>query len=386
MRKNSVIREIEKIEGGVTAPKGFFACGRFVHPSEWNFAFVGAEKRVDVAVYFPRKSENEYIQYAQKKAQRGKGRVVSVADGVIEAENLCLARDLCQYASRTFRVPEAEVLPMIVGGVGRKIKSPSFPQVVSGLILEAKDSEAKKGLSGLREALSTAYSYYVGDVQCRFGVLAKRRNLVDGDEWGMIVTTDARISSAMMEKALKTEWKDVALQTTMDLTCLSDCIYMLSSGEAGNYVIDQEDTDYEKFQSAFHLFMKEVAKELLKFTSADRPVEVVVKGAKSKACARQTAKAIVASKVLKGLSEGELCVGAILSIALSMGENCQKEKVSGFLDGSPQLCFLDEGKGLPLSREKVEQYLSQSEIKIEINVGQGNYRASAYGVVPPIKG
>ena len=197
------------------------------------------------------------------------------------------------------------------------------------------------------------------------------------------MTTDCKISSSMLQKALSDTVKDTFNMISVDGdTSTNDMVCIMANGLAENKEISQEDADFEIFKSA----LKEVSVKLSRLIAGDgegaqRLLECTVNGAPDEFTAKKIAKSIICSSLVKtamfgadanwgrilcaiGYTEGDFTVDTI-DVYLS---SCK---------GEVKVC--ENGYGIEFSEEKAKEILLESEIVLTVCMNQGEYNATAWG-------
>lgn len=382
MRKNGVIRGIERIEGGVCAPKGFTACGASGE-NGWNYAAVKSEKRATAAYA----SECGAIKSSFLTFNEGKRkdllRVVSVASGYVDmgaGETARYAKELCLLSVKAFAVPETDILPLFVGKVGVPSKQPDIAPAFKGMKPSVDGSSlAARAIAGKGEYKEFACSFYIGDVVCRIGFIGRGATFSEPACISAVITTDVAISAPLLQKALDAEMKDgFGSLVLSDLPSPMDAVCVMANGEAENAPICQADSDYEKFADAFHLAVVEICKLLATRTREDRFLSCIVKGAKSKQAAREIAKSVLRSETVKeSVKKGKIDAIAVLYAVGHAAVPIEPQKVRLSVSsefGSVQI--VEEGQTTVCSAVKLKKILSAKEICLKAELKSGNYSAT----------
>jgi glutamate N-acetyltransferase/amino-acid N-acetyltransferase len=380
MRKNAVIREIQPIAGGVCAPLGF-SVGGFSCQNGAECAVVSYAKRYATACVFSALSvKSAFVAHAKRATREGTARAILLVHGGVdvggyeELENVKQASTDC---AEKLHLHERDVLPLVCGKTTKS--SHPYPtksdlSILNVSSLQSACSELKIVQNGI--AKEFACSFHLGDFICRFGFLG-----VLSDGFSVIITTDVRISPELLNKALKTEVKDSFSMLVSDcLPSPADAVCFVSSQTAENAVIDVVDSEYDKFVRALHLACAAFCELLLRGKNDAPVVEVVVKGARSKQCAREIAKQVALSpSLIAGVKEQRTDARAIFGAVLKVDAPIDLKKVSAYyscLEKSVKV--LDEGVAIPLSSEVQKSVFDGKTLYITVDLGKGNYRSSAW--------
>ena len=212
---------------------------------------------------------------------------------------------------------------------------------------------------------------------CSIGGISKGSGMIHPNMATMLcfVTSDAAISSEMLQKAVKQVADDTFNMISVDGdTSTNDMLTVLANGQAGNPVITK--------QEGLMMVCRQLAKQMAADgEGATKLLECTVTGAPSKETARKVAKSVVCSTLFKAAMFGEdanwgriLCAIGYTDAAFDI------DKVGVVLAseaGQVEVCR--DGAGVPFSEDTAKQVLSEKEIQIVISMNQGDGQATAWG-------
>ena len=154
-----------------------------------------------------------------------------------------------------------------------------------------------------------AVEFELGGKTVRMGGMAKGSGMICPNMATMLsfITTDANISSELLNKALKEDIKSTYNMVSVDGdTSTNDTVVVLANGMAQNEPVMEEGADYETFKQALHYVNERLAKNLVRDgEGATKFMEVNVKGAKTCEDAKTIAKSVVKSSLFKAAVFGE---------------------------------------------------------------------------------
>jgi glutamate N-acetyltransferase/amino-acid N-acetyltransferase len=155
-------------------------------------------------------------------------------------------------------------------------------------------------------------------------------------------------------------------------------VVILANGEAANPRIKKETKEFYLFQEELTGCCLELAKKLAADgEGANKLIVVKVTGAWSLKDARRISRRIAGSNLVKTAIAGESPNwGRILSSAGSCAARMNPQKTSLSLAKIP---VFDAGEIVKYSEKTIQKALTASEIAIEIDLGMGNFSATAYG-------
>ena len=391
MRKNAVNREIRPIEGGVCAVAGFQAsavsCGIRAE-GELDLALIAPEKRCPVGyVFFGNTAAGSLANVNKKRLKNGYAQAVFISGGrsTVFAENeekFC--EGVCLEINRSAKYSVDETLYFSVGEFGEKLEFSALrdgiKRIKQGLGNTQEHSiVATRSLSGGKGiAKQLSFSYDIGDTLCKIGVICK----ANANTTFVLMTTDAAISPKMLQRALESETREtLQLLAVANPLTPNDAVCILANGNAGNYKIEYEDSEYKKFAMALRATLKEVCKLIALNGKESGCLCCTISGVKSKQSARGLAKAVAKADCVRlALLRGEFDVEPLLYTLLAEESGLKVEDVRVTLTaGTERITVFDEGRMLAIDREMVIAYFSSRETGLEIRVGNGNYAATAFG-------
>ena len=160
-------------------------------------------------------------------------------------------------------------------------------------------------------------------------------------------------------------------------TSPSDCVFLLANGLAGNEII--EFNNGEVFQEALNKVCTYLAKSVVRDgEGATKLIEVTVEGATKQAAARQAARAIASSTLVKTAIHGnDPNWGRIIAALGRSGIELVEDKLDVYLQN---VRVVKQGCPMSFNKEKMRVTLSNSDnILIRVCLNLGNGRATAWG-------
>ena len=317
----------------------------------------------------------------QQRTANGSCRAVIVNSG---NANCCTGEQGMQDAIRMGRlaaqglmVDEEDVLVASTGVIGEPLPIEKIETATPGLI----KALAADGISDLAEAIMTTDT--VAKVVSRRGELAGKTFTVSGaiKGAGMIrpdmatmlcfVMTDIIAQPEVLQEMLnKAVDRSLNRMTVDGDTSTNDTVLLMANGHSTVEVISENQKDV--FQSVLNEVMIGLAKWLIKDAEgATKLVEIVVKGAKTKAEAHKIADTVANSPLFKTALFGEDANwGRILAAVGRAGITVDPEKIDIFF-GSAQMVKSGFGCGKEAEAEAT-RVLKQDEftVTIDLNLGQ----------------
>jgi len=414
---------MQKIAGGVTAAKGFYATGiaAGIKKSGKDMAMVYSEAVCRVAGTFttnlvkaaPVKWDQKIVKglpvTEQEPEEAGSrdgadgtcagndqtAHVVVVNSGVANActgaEGYGYCRDTAAKAAELFGIRENQVLVASTGVIGQQVP---IAKICAGIeTMKPLLSESEEGGTLAAEAIMTtdtvkkevAVQLELGGKTVTIGGMCKGSGMIHPNMCTMLsfITTDANISQPLLQKALSASVPDTYNMVSVDGdTSTNDTCLVLANGLAGNLEITEENADYAAFFEA----LNEVNTCLAKKMAADGEgatamFEVKVVGAESKAQAVTISKSVVSSSLVKAMIYGhDANCGRILCAMGYSGAQFDPEKVDVWFESAAgKLKIIENGVPNGYSEELATKILSESAVTAIADIKMGTAEATAWG-------
>jgi glutamate N-acetyltransferase/amino-acid N-acetyltransferase len=192
------------------------------------------------------------------------------------------------------------------------------------------------------------------------------------------VGTDAAVSAGFLQAALHKAVDHSFNMISIDGdTSPGDCVFLLANGLAGNEPVGFENGD--AFQEALSAVCTHLAKSVAQDgEGATKLIEVTVEGAKDQPEARQAARAIVSSSLVKAAMHGhDPNWGRIVAALGRSGARVSEDRLDIYLN---DICVVKQGCAAPFNKREMILALSKSNnvlIRVCLNLGDG--QATAWG-------
>ncbi len=389
----------EYIEGGVCAAAGFMAngchCGLDSRPEKNDLGIICSETLCNAAaVYTTNQVKGAPILVTRKnmEATRGKARAVIVnsknantcnADGEEKAWNMC------ELTAQQLKITPEEVIVASTGVIGQTLPiepiEAHIQELVSGMSPQRHGEAAAAIMTTDTVKKEAAVSFLLDGKICHLGGMAKGSGMIHPNMATTLnfITTDAAVSSEMLQKALSDTVKVTYNCLSVDGdTSTNDMVCVLANGLAGNAEITAENEDFRIFQKALYLVLLHLTKMLAKDgEGATKLIECTCSGAPDLDTAITAAKSVVSSSLVKSAMFGaDANCGRILCALGYAGVPLDVSKIDVSLaseQGRVQVC--GSGNGLAFSEEDAARVLSADEIQILVDLHQGSVSAQAWG-------
>ena len=230
-----------------------------------------------------------------------------------------------------------------------------------------------------------AVEFTVGGKTCHIGGIAKGSDMIHPNMATMLVfiTTDAAISSEMLERALKNDIANTFNMLSVDGdTSTNDMVSVMANGLAGNEEIVSDGEDFNEFMKALNTVTIYLCKMIAgDGEGATKLLECYVSGGKDLATAKTVAKSVICSSLLKAAMFGaDANWGRVLCAIGYSGADVDVNKVDvTFVSPKGEINVCKNGAGVPFSEEKAKEILLEKEITIEVALNQADAEATAWG-------
>ena len=391
---------MKKIQGGVTAAKGFEAAGTqaaIKYQNRKDMALIYSQAPCVLAGTFTSNVVKAAPVLWDKKIveEAPFGQAVVVNAGIA---NACTGKEGYEYCRRTARragdvlgIPENAVLVASTGVIGMQLPIEKIEAGVESLAGE-KAATLEAGTQAAQAIMTTdtiskqaAAEIEVGGVTVRVGGMSKGSGMIHPNMCTMLgfVTTDAVISKELLSRTLKEDVKDTFNMISVDGdTSTNDTLLVMANGMAGNEEIKEGTPEYEEFKAALHYVNATLARMMAgDGEGAQALLEVTVSGAASKEDARTLSRSVVSSSLVKAAVYGhDANWGRILCALGYSGVSFDPERVDvSFVSNAGEVQVCRDGMATDYSEEKAGKILSESEVTVLVDMHAGSESATAWG-------
>ena len=385
------------ISGGVCAAKGFTAwgvhCGIRANRAKRDLSLIYSEKKASAAaVYTTNLVKGAPLIVTKNHLADGFAQAVIVNSGnanTCNANGIEIAEGMCALAAGELSFAPEDVLVGSTGVIGQPLSlepiKAGIPDLVKGLCKEGS-AVAAEGIMTTDTALKEiAVEFSLGGKTCRMGGIAKGSGMIHPNMATMLVyiTTDAAVSSPMLQKALSTDIADTFNMVSVDGdTSTNDCVTVLANGLAGNDPVTEDGEDFAAFMKALNTVTVYLCRSIAgDGEGATKLLECHVSGAKDVKNAKIVSKSVICSSLLKAAMFGaDANWGRVLCAIGYSGAEVDVSKVGvSFRSDKGTITVCENGAGVEFSEEKAKEILLEKEIEILITLGDGTAEATAWG-------
>jgi glutamate N-acetyltransferase/amino-acid N-acetyltransferase len=376
--------------GSVTSALGFLAGA--VHAGiksedEYDLAILCSEVPCKATgVFTTNQIKSAPVVLSQKNIARGRAQAIVVNSGCANActarQGLADARVTVNLAAAKLGISPEEILIASTGIIGVPLP---LDKIRAGI---PKIKPTREGGHDFCRAMMTtdtrpkelAVRIASKGIEFTIGAAAKGIGMIHPNLATMLcfVATDAVVNpdflEAALQKAVDCSFNMVSIDGD---TSPNDCAFLLANGLAGNEPIDFDSGD--DFQEALNTVCTNLAKSMARDgEGATKFIEVTVEGAEDQAGARQVARTIACSPLVKAAINGnDPNWGRVVAAAGRSAARVREDRLDVHLNN---VCVMKQGCPAPFNREATKSTWSDSDsvlIRLCLHLGDG--QATAWG-------
>ncbi len=388
---------MKKIEGGVCAAKGFYAggihCGIRKNRDKNDLSAIYSEVPGSAAaVYTTNLVKGAPLTVTKSHISDGRAQAVICNSGnanTCNANGIEIAEKMSALLADELNIGAEDVIVASTGVIGQPL---DIEPIASG-IAELKNSLSKDGSEAAAMGImttdtypkQTAVEFELGGKTCRIGGIAKGSGMIHPNMATMLVfiTTDAAISSEMLQKALSGDIQNTFNMISVDGdTSTNDMVCVIANGLAGNDTITEDGEDFSEFMKALNSVTMALCKMLAgDGEGATKLLECSVTGAGSLETAKKVAKSVICSSLLKAAMFGaDANWGRVLCAIGYSGADVDVNKIDvSFASEKGSILVCQNGAGVDFSEEKAKEILLEKEIEIDVELNSGEFSSKAWG-------
>jgi glutamate N-acetyltransferase/amino-acid N-acetyltransferase len=386
------------IEGGVCAPAGFTAngilCGIKKGRTKNDIALVESEVPCAAAAVFTKNLvKAEPVKLTRKNLADGRAQAIVANSGNANActgeEGFNNAKRTAEAAAKYLGLKAEDIVICSTGVIGQQINIDAIEAGMEKLC----EGLSKSGNVAAREAIMTtdtkhkeaAVTVEIGGKKVTLGTMAKGSGMIHINMGTMLgfITTDCAITPKMLDSALRESVERTYNCVSVDGdTSTNDTLCALANALAGNKLISSKNADYRAFVAALDALNVEMARKIAADgEGATHLIECSVSGAKDDKTARNLAKSVISSSLVKAAFFGkDANWGRILCAMGYSGELFDQAGTSVFFDsGAGEIEVFHKGVPLNFDEAKAKSILGESEIKIRVELSDGKGSGTAWG-------
>ena len=385
---------ISLIDGGaVTSPQGFSAGATYAGlkpfaEDKLDLGIIASDSPCTAAGVFTTstiKSPTVSVNQAHLKAASPKGIIVNagIANACVGEQGYKDAEEMASITANILNAAPSEILVCSTGVIGVELPMSLIRDGVANINL------SKDGANQVARAMMTtdtrpkevAVSCEIAGKTISIGGVAKGSGMIHPNMATMLsfITTDANVEQHFLEHCL-TEVADSSynMLTVDGDTSTNDTVLVLANGSANNEQITEGTKEAEVFQSALLEVAIFLTKELARDgEGASRLLSIEITGAKDVKSARQAARTIASSSLVKSAVYGSDPNWGRVLAALGRSEiEADETKIDLFVNG---VCIMESGTPIPFHKEAVVVLMKGPEVTFKLQLNLGDASATAWG-------
>jgi len=388
---------LRKIEGGITAPRGFEAAGVHcgIKKKDPDLALIySCRPAVACGMFTSNKVKGAPIGVSLRTLRNRQAQAIVVNSG---NANTCTgkrgikdAQEMARAAAGELGISQDEVLVASTGVIGKPLP---LSNITEGIKKARQSLSARGGGEAARAILTTdtitkEISVETdiagrGKKKVRLGGMCKGAGMISPNLATMLcfVTTDACISPDALQEATRSATGKSFNQISVDGDMsTNDTLLVLANGLAGNKRIKTwrkkkkikvKDENFDIFSQALDFVLIHLAKLIVTDgEGATKLIEVKVNGAPFPQDARRIARAIASSTLVKTAVAGASPNwGRVMSALGAAHTKINPDKVDIYFDN---LAVVRRGEGAGAKEKTLREALMKKEIMITVDLNQGD--------------
>ena len=388
------------IDGGVCAAKGFKASGmhfgvKSKKIEKKDVALIVSDCMCSAAAIYTRNLVKAApLHITKAHLADGKARAIIANSG---NANACApngeqnAVRMCAAAANAIGIDPHDVVVASTGVIGQELNvsviENGVPSLAAALSYDAdgSDNAANAIMTTDLVKKECAAEIELGGKTVHIGGISKGSGMIHPNMGTMLcfITTDAAISSEMLDKALH-ETANVSFnRISVDGdTSTNDMCCILANGLAGNKEITAEDEDYGVFLAALKNICINLARKMASDgEGAKHLITCTVKGAESVEMAECIAKSVISSTLTKAAIFGcDANWGRVLCAMGYSGQKFDTEKVSvSFASAAGTILVCENGRGVDFDEDLAKKILTEHDVIIDIAIAEGDAECTCWG-------
>ena len=373
----------EPITGGITAPAGFtaagVACG--IKPSGLDLALIVSTPAARAAgIFTTNLAVAAPLVVTREHLRRSHGTASSIvvnsgcANACTGDQGLAVARTMATDTARAIGCSPEQVLVSSTGVIGVQLDGEKLrhgiTRAVGVLGRDGHGAAAEAIMTTDRWAKEAAVRAATPEGVFHVGGMAKGAGMIEPNMATMLgfLTTDADVGPDLLQRALAEAADDTFNAITVDgETSTNDMVLLLAGGQSGVRI---DDAGYPAFVDVLHAVCRELALAVVMGgEGATKLVTVTVTGARTTNEAKQTARAIANSPLVKtAVHGGDPNWGRLVTVAGRAGVAFDLARARVRI-GETEL--FSDGQVFADREPAAAEHLKRSKVAIGVDVGAG---------------
>jgi len=380
------------IEGGVTAPLGYMACGvcAGIKVDALDLALVVSEKQAVVAGMFTTNAvQAAPVKVCKSVLESGRASAVVINSGCANActgsAGVVAAESMATETAKALGVAADDVFVCSTGTIGKTLPldkiSAALPDAVKSLSCDGGDVAAKAIMTTDTVSKQCAVELEIGGVTVRVGGMAKGVGMIEPNLATMLafITTDATVEQSALQACLAGAVSKSFNRITVDGDqSTNDSVLLFANGASGSELLNESHPDWKAFADAVEHVALVLAKKMIKDgEGATKFVTITVKGAVTADDANKAAKAVANSMLCKtAWFGGDPNWGRVIAAIGYSQAQVDPELIDIAFDDL--MAVVDGQMAENVSFEKLEEVFKKKAFEIVIDLKLGNVEETVY--------
>ena len=391
---------MQRIDGGVNAPKGYEASG--------IEAGIKYENRKDMALVFSTEPANAAgtfttnvvkaapVQWDKEIVESGHHvRAVVLNSGIANAatgkEGKEYNYEMASEIAKVIGIMPEEVLTASTGVIGMQLRMAPIRKGAP-LLKDALTTDRQGAKDAARAIMTTdtilkecAVTFEQDGSTITVGGMSKGSGMIHPNMATMrsVITTDAKVSHEVLQGMLREIVADSFNMISVDRdTSTNDTCVLLANGAAGAEEIKKDTDAYRALYEAVSYVATDLAKKMAgDGEGCTRLLEVTVKGTKTKQDAITLSKSVISSNLVKTAIYGkDANCGRVLCALGYAGVEFDPEVVDLTLQaGGEEMLWIKNGVLTDFDEEKATEMMGMDKVTLVCDMKQGECSATAWG-------
>jgi glutamate N-acetyltransferase/amino-acid N-acetyltransferase len=393
----------QAVTGGVSAPIGFRATGitAGLKPSGApDLALILSDtEAIAAGVFTKTQVRAACVDYCRQRLQtKHSARAILCNAGQANAatgeQGWQDAVESAELLAQTLNISPDAVMLASTGVIGRRIKMDALregiPKVVAALSPDGGDAASQAIVTTDLVTKSIALETKIEGRPVRIGGMAKGSGMIHPNMATMLgfITCDAAVSTSLWQQMLTRAVEKSFNQITVDGdTSTNDTVIALANGQSRTSAITEPSPEADKLEAMLTAVCQHLAKAIARDgEGATCLIEVQVSGAPDEVSARQVARTIAGSSLVKSAIFGrDPNWGRIAAAAGRAGVTFDQDNLRVQLG---DMLLMKDGQPLEFDRQAASDYLKQAAageylksdtVLISVDLGNGSGSGVAWG-------
>jgi len=375
--------------GTLTSAEGFLAGAAWAQikkESELDLAILYSQVPCTAAgVFTTNRIKSAPVILSQKHLATGRAQAIVANSGCANAclgqQGIVDARKMANLTASKLNLVSEDVLLASTGVIGVPLPMDKIEAGIPMVKLTKEGGHAFARAIMTTDTRPKEAAIQVSAEGSKFviGGVAKGAGMIHPDLATMLcfIATDALVNADFLRMAFKKAADSSFNMVSIDGdTSPSDCILLLANGLAGNEMIDFNNGD--SFEGALCELFSHLARAIAQDgEGATKLLQVTVEGAKDESEARQAARTIVSSPLVKTAIYGnDPNWGRIVAALGRSGTEVLEERLDVYLN---DIQVMKQGCPLPFNTGKMRTSLQSGSVLIKLDLNLGKGEATAWG-------